>query len=50
MLITMVPIAAELIMVKSPMYGNYDDNADLYKEVSKKSEDRKKSKIAENKE
>lgn len=46
----MVPIAAELIMVKSPMYGNYEDHSDLYKEVSKKSEDRKKSKIEEKKE
>ena len=38
MLITVVPVAAELIMLKSPYYGNYEDSDDLYKEVMQKTQ------------
>lgn len=31
--ITVVPISAELIMLKSPLYGHFEDSDDLYKEV-----------------
>jgi hypothetical protein len=36
MVITMVPVTAELIMLKTPFYGNYEDTDELYKEVMKK--------------
>lgn len=42
MIITMVPITAELIMLKTPFYGNYEDNDELYKEVMAKSAESKK--------
>eukprot|EP00347_Sterkiella_histriomuscorum_P014589 403360307 len=41
MFVTTVPLISELMMLKSPLYGHYDDNFDLYKEVMKKSKDRK---------
>ena len=34
--ITVVPISAELLMLKSPLYGHYEDSDDLYKEVMHK--------------
>lgn len=41
----MVPLTAELMMLKSPLYGHYEDNFDLYKEVMEKSEQRKKTRV-----
>jgi hypothetical protein len=38
MIITMVPVAAELIMLKTPFYGHYEDNDELYKEVMARSQ------------
>ncbi|CDW86920.1 UNKNOWN [Stylonychia lemnae] len=38
--ITVVPIASELMMLKSPLYGNYEDNYDLYQDVMSKREKR----------
>ncbi len=32
----MVPISAELLMLKSPYYGNYEDTDELYKDVMNK--------------
>ena len=46
-LITMVPIVSELIMLKTPYYGHYEDNQSLYKEVMTKSEELKKAKAAQ---
>jgi len=37
-LITVVPVAAELVMLKSPFYGHYEDSDELYKEVMQKSQ------------
>ena len=40
----MVPVTAELMMLRTPYYGHYEDNFDLYKEVMDKSEERKNKK------
>lgn len=37
-LVTVVPLTAELIMLKTPFYGNYEDTDELYREVMKKSQ------------
>jgi len=42
----MVPIMSELIMLKTPYYGHYEDNQSLYKEVMSKSEERKKARAS----
>ena len=34
--ITVVPVSAELVMLKTPLYGHYEDSDDLYKEVMQK--------------
>lgn len=36
LIITLVPISAELLMLKTPFYGNYEDSDELYKEVMNK--------------
>ena len=36
LLITVVPVSAELLMLKTPLYGHYEDQEELYKEVMKK--------------
>ena len=35
--VTLVPITAELLMLRSSYYGNIDDTDELYKEVVSKS-------------
>jgi len=37
----MVPITAELILLKSPFYGNFEDNDELYKEVMQRNKMKK---------
>lgn len=38
----MVPVVAELLMLRSTLYGNYEDTADLLKEVTEKQSQREK--------
>lgn len=33
LVVTMVPVFAEMMMLKSAYYGNYEDNDELYKDV-----------------
>jgi hypothetical protein len=35
-LVTIVPVTAELMMLKTPYYGNFEDTDELYREVIKK--------------
>jgi hypothetical protein len=39
-----VPVTAELMMLKSPLYGHFDDTDALYKEVMDKSDELSKKK------
>ena len=43
----MVPIATELLMMKSAYYGHFEDDYDLYKEVMDKSNERKGKKSSQ---
>jgi len=42
--VTLVPITSELLMLKSPLYGNYEDNYNLYNDVMNKREQKIKEK------
>jgi hypothetical protein len=50
MIITTVPLISEIMMLKSPLYGHYEESSfDLYKEVMSKSKDRSERKSGDTK-